>query len=193
MIKKVSSEAELPSKYGNFRVKAFEGDDGREHLAIYKGKLDGAEKVLARIHSECLTGDLIKSLKCDCGQQLEKALKQIHWEDAGVLVYLRQEGRGIGLVNKINAYCLQENGFDTVEANEELGFKPDLRKYGLAAEILQELGVKSVRLLTNNPEKEKGLSEFGMPVTETVPLKIHPNEHNRRYLETKKEKLFHLL
>jgi 3,4-dihydroxy 2-butanone 4-phosphate synthase / GTP cyclohydrolase II len=187
-----SAEAALPTRHGTFRVRAFRDQDGREHLALYKGDL-GSENVPVRIHSSCTTGDCFHSLKCDCGPQLEKALRHIERNGCGVLVYLAQEGRGIGLLNKINAYVLQEKGFDTVEANEKLGFVSDSRDYAEAAEILRILGVKSVRLLTNNPQKISDLECHGIRVVGRIPVKVKPNENNKRYLETKKNRMEHML
>ncbi|MER3398653.1 MAG: bifunctional 3,4-dihydroxy-2-butanone-4-phosphate synthase/GTP cyclohydrolase II [Chloroflexota bacterium] len=186
------AEARLPSAFGEFKVVAYEGlYDGRTHLALIKGGPGGVP--LVRIHSECLTGDVFGSLRCDCGAQLEEALRLIGAADFGVLIYLRQEGRGIGLGSKIMAYHLQERGLDTVEANLALGFAPDLREYSVASSILKELGIKKIRLLTNNPAKLDDLEEAGIEVADRVPLIIGPNPHNARYLKTKKEKLGHLL
>ncbi len=187
----VSEEASLPSEYGTFNVRAFRDGEGREHLAVYKNL--GGEKVPVRIHSQCLTGDTLGSLKCDCREQLVGALRRIEGEGRGVVVYLEQEGRGIGLFNKINAYCLQDNGCDTVEANNRLGFPTDARDYRVAAEILDYFNVKSVALLTNNPDKIRGLEESGINVVERIPLTVEPGEFNRKYLETKREKMNHLL
>ncbi len=167
--------------------------DQKEHVAMVYGDIEGKEDVLVRVHSECLTGDVFHSARCDCGEQLEYAMRQIAKEGAGVLVYLRQEGRGIGLVNKIKAYVLQEQGMDTVEANLELGFPPDMREYSVAAQILRDLKVASLRLLTNNPRKVQGLRDFAITVTERVPIVIRPTDVNRFYLETKKDRLGHLL
>jgi 3,4-dihydroxy 2-butanone 4-phosphate synthase/GTP cyclohydrolase II len=188
--------ANLPSLFGDFKVYAYRNKiDNTEHLAIVKGDLqDFADKeVLVRVHSECLTGDALGSLRCDCRGQLQSALKMIGFANWGVVVYLRQEGRGIGLVNKIKAYCLQDGGLDTVEANEKLGFGADLRTYGVGAQILHDLGIKKMRLITNNPRKLAGLKGFGIEVVGRLPLLIETNEHNFRYLETKAEKLGHLL
>ncbi|MBI5158489.1 GTP cyclohydrolase II [Candidatus Micrarchaeota archaeon] len=187
------ASSSLPTLFGAFSVFAFSDGSNEEHLALVKGSVSDCENVLVRLHSQCLTGDTLGSLKCDCRQQFEEALKLIDCEGKGVLVYLRQEGRGIGLANKIKAYSLQEQGLDTVEANKQLGFEKDLRSYEAAAEILKHLRVKSVRLLTNNPEKIIGLNGSGISVVERVPLSITPNEHNFKYLETKKTKLNHLL
>lgn len=188
------AEAKLPSAYGDFSIFAYTNKlDGREHVAIVHGDITDKQDVLIRVHSECLTGDVLASLRCDCGPQLEGALAMIAKEDCGVLVYLRQEGRGIGLLNKIRAYALQEQGQDTVQANESLGFKPDLRDYGVGAQILTDLGLKSVRIITNNPRKIVGLEGYGLQVTGRVSLPPACNSHNLNYLLTKKEKLGHWL
>jgi 3,4-dihydroxy 2-butanone 4-phosphate synthase/GTP cyclohydrolase II len=189
---KRESVAEFPSAYGKFKVFAYRNElDGLGHLAFVKGDVTGKEDVLIRVHSECLTGDTFASLRCDCGPQLEAAMAMIANEDCGVLVYLRQEGRGIGLLNKIKAYALQDNGQDTVQANESLGFKPDLRDYGVGAQILSDLGLHSMRIITNNPRKIVGLEGYGLRVTERVTLPPACNSHNLSYLLTKKEKLGH--
>jgi 3,4-dihydroxy 2-butanone 4-phosphate synthase/GTP cyclohydrolase II len=188
--------ASLPSLFGNFKVYAYRNTlDNTEHLAIVKGDLQDFpnQEVLVRVHSECLTGDALGSLRCDCRGQLQSALKMIEFANWGVVVYLRQEGRGIGLINKIKAYCLQDGGLDTVEANEKLGFGADLRTYGVGAQILHDLGIKKMRLITNNPRKLAGLKGFDIEVVGRLPLLIETNEHNLRYLETKAEKLGHLL
>lgn len=186
--------ATLPTAYGEFKLIAYENSlDNETHLAIVKGEIDQDKPVLVRVHSECLTGDVLGSLRCDCGNQLVQALKQISEAGSGVLVYMRQEGRGIGLLNKIKAYELQDCGKDTVEANEELGFPPDLRDYGLGAQILVDLGVRKIRLLTNNPRKVKGLEGYGLTIVERVPLEITPGTYNSRYLQTKRDKLGHIL
>lgn len=193
LIRRVA-EAQLPTRYGNFRAIAYEDIlDKQGHLALVKGTVDDGQPVLVRVHSECLTGDVFGSLRCDCGEQLERALRLIEAEGRGVLLYMRQEGRGIGLLNKIKAYRLQEEGKDTVEANEALGFPPDLRDYGIGAQILADLGIRELRLLTNNPRKIAGLEGYGLKVVERVPLEIKPNGINRRYLQVKKEKLGHWL
>lgn len=188
------AQASLPTDYGEFTIILYDNDvDAKEHVALVHGEVDGNEDVLVRVHSECLTGDVFASRRCDCGSQLHTAMKQIAAAGAGVVVYMRQEGRGIGLKNKILAYHLQEQGLDTVEANVELGFEPDLRDYGLGAQILKDLGLSSIRLLTNNPRKIIGLEGYGLSVTGREPIVIPPHEHNRFYLETKKKKMDHIL
>jgi 3,4-dihydroxy 2-butanone 4-phosphate synthase/GTP cyclohydrolase II len=184
----------LPSAYGEFTLYAYRNElDNGNHLAVVKGDVQGEKDVLIRMHSECLTGDVFASLRCDCGPQLEGALALIAKEEKGVLVYLRQEGRGIGLINKIKAYALQETGQDTVEANASLGFKPDLRDYGVGAQILCDLGLSTVRIITNNPRKIVGLEGYGLTVTDRVAMPAACNRHNLDYLLTKKEKLGHWL
>jgi 3,4-dihydroxy 2-butanone 4-phosphate synthase / GTP cyclohydrolase II len=188
------AEAQLPTPFGEFRVVAFENQvDQREHVALVKGTVEGRRNVLVRMHSECMTGDIFHSLRCDCGEQLHAAMRRIEEEGLGAIVYLRQEGRGIGLANKIRAYSLQDAGQDTVEANESLGFKPDLRDYGIGAQILLDLGLSSIRLLTNNPRKIVGLEGYGLKITGREPLQIAPGAHNSGYLDTKRSKLGHLL
>ena len=185
---------QLPTSHGEFTAVAFrEKLTGKHHVALVKGDVDGAENVLVRVHSECLTGDVFHSLRCDCGEQLEQALTQIAAEDAGVLLYMAQEGRGIGLLNKLRAYELQENGLDTVEANLELGFQPDMRDYGIGNQILADLGLTTIRILTNNPKKITGIEGFGLTVVEQVPIETTPNPQNARYLATKRDKLGHKL
>lgn len=184
----------LPTKYGNFLMKVFHTNiDDLDHIALIKGEIKEKKDVLVRVHSECITGDLFSSCRCDCGDQLIKSMEIIEQEGEGVILYMRQEGRGIGLLNKVKAYALQEKGMDTVEANHTLGFDVDLRDYGIGAQILKKLGLSSIRLLTNNPRKIVGLKGHGLIVCERVPLVIEPNKHNNCYLETKKQKLNHLL
>lgn len=187
-------QAKLPTKYGDFVVHAYESLlDGKGHVALVKGDLSTVEAPLVRVHSECLTGDVFGSLRCDCGSQIARALRKINDEGVGVLLYMRQEGRGIGILNKIRAYELQDNGKDTVEANEALGFPPDLRDYGIGAQILSDLGLTKLRIMTNNPRKIAGLEGHGLQVVERVPIEIEPCEDNRFYLATKKRKLGHML
>jgi 3,4-dihydroxy 2-butanone 4-phosphate synthase/GTP cyclohydrolase II len=184
----------MPTAYGEFTAIAFrEKLTGKHHVALVKGEVEGRENVLVRVHSECLTGDVFHSLRCDCGEQLELALAQIGAEDSGVLLYMAQEGRGIGLLNKLRAYELQDQGRDTVEANLELGFPADARDYGIGNQILADLGLSTIRVLTNNPKKLTGIEGFGLTVVEQVPIEVAPNDENRRYLETKREKLGHRL
>jgi 3,4-dihydroxy 2-butanone 4-phosphate synthase / GTP cyclohydrolase II len=187
-------ETNLPTKFGEFNVVGFRSlVDDKHHVAMVKGEIDGQDDVLVRVHSECLTGDVFHSLRCDCGQQLEDALARIEDEGRGVLLYLAQEGRGIGLLNKLRAYRLQEEGLDTVDANMKLGLPADLRDYGIGAQILVDLGLSSIRLLTNNPKKIVGLEGYGLTVTDQVPIEHPPGEHNREYLRAKKERLGHML
>ena len=193
LVRRVAS-AGLPTDHGEFRVIAYESlIDGETHVALVKGEIGDGGNVMVRVHSRCLTGDVFHSSRCDCGPQLESAMDRIAAEGRGVLLYLNQEGRGIGLSNKIRAYELQDQGFDTVEANERLGFKPDQRDYGIGVQILRDLGVRSMRLLSNNPRKLVGLEGYGLSVSEWIPLEIPASEHTRRYLTTKKQKLGHKL
>lgn len=188
------TRARIPTTFGSFEAIAYESHDGRTHMALVKGNPAGKENVLVRVHSECFTGDVLGSIRCDCGVQLSDAMRKIDEEGEGVVVYIRgHEGRGIGLRHKLEAYALQDEGFDTVEANVELGFSPDTRDYGVGAQILVDLGVSTMRLLTNNPTKRAGLEGYGLQIVERVPLESPPNPENIRYLTTKKEKLGHLL
>ncbi len=188
------SEADLPTKHGKFRIVCYDNQvDGETHVALVRGEIGNGKDVLVRVHSKCLTGDVFHSARCDCGQQLDTAMARIAHEGRGVLLYLNQEGRGIGLANKIKAYALQDQGLDTVEANEKLGFKADQRDYGIGAQILSDLRVNTMRLLTNNPRKFVGLQGYGLAVSAAVPLEIPAGEHTRKYLKTKKDKLGHLL
>lgn len=184
----------LPTEYGDFELHLYRSKiDGKHHVALVRGEVAGQKNVLVRVHSECLTGDVFGSCRCDCGPQLHQAMRQVAVAGRGVIVYMRQEGRGIGLAPKIKAYKLQEQGYDTVEANQKLGYDMDLREYGLGAQILVDLGLKTIRLLTNNPKKIVGLEGYGLKITEQVPIRVKPNPHNARYLKAKREKMGHLL
>jgi 3,4-dihydroxy 2-butanone 4-phosphate synthase/GTP cyclohydrolase II len=192
---KRAAETVIPTIYaGEFKAVVYENDvDELLHIAMVKGDINTDDPILVRVHSECLTGDIFGSLRCDCGEQLQRAMEMMEKAGSGVLLYIRQEGRGIGLVNKIKAYALQDTGLDTVEANQELGFKPDIRNYGIGAQILVDLGVRKMRLVTNNPKKMVGLEGYGLSVVEQVPIEIEPNEYNRCYLECKKVRMGHML
>lgn len=185
-------KVQMPTKYGNFELIAFKQiNSGEIHMALKKGEWEKDEPVLVRVHSSCVTGDILHSLRCDCGEQLHAAMQMVEKEGKGLILYMNQEGRGIGLMNKLRAYKLQEEGLDTVEANLELGFKMDERDYGVGAQILRRLGLSKLRLITNNPRKRAGLSGYGLEVVENVPIEIHPNPHNENYLKTKRDKLGH--
>ncbi len=191
---KRGEEAKLPTHYGDFRIIPYlQKSNGKEHVALVKGEWSADEAILVRMHSSCITGDIFGSMRCECGDQLHKSMELIEKEGKGVVVYLDQEGRGIGLLNKIKAYKLQEEGLDTVEANEHLGFAPDERDYGVGAQILRNLGVKKMRLLTNNPVKRVGLEGYGLKVIENIPIEVEPNEHNEFYMKTKRDRMGHVL
>ena len=187
------AKAKLPTDYGDFDIYGYVNDiTGENHIALLKGDIGDGENVLCRVHSECMTGDVFGSKRCDCGQQLHKAMELIQQEGRGVVLYMRQEGRGIGLINKLKTYVLQEQGCDTVEANIKLGFQPDLREYWIGAQILRDLGIKSLRLMTNNPNKVYGLDGFGLRVAERIPIEVEPQQYDRFYLQTKKDKMGHI-
>ena len=187
-------EVDMPTDYGHFRLIPFrQKSNGLEHMALIKGEWKENEPILVRVHSSCMTGDILGSKRCDCGEQLHKSMQMIEQEGRGVIVYMQQEGRGIGLMNKIAAYKLQEEGLDTVDANLHLGFKPDERDYGCGAQILRQLGVQKMRLMTNNPVKRVGLEAYGLEIVENVPIEATPNEYNLRYLQTKKNRMGHTL
>jgi 3,4-dihydroxy 2-butanone 4-phosphate synthase/GTP cyclohydrolase II len=191
---KFEAEARLPTEYGEFTIKAYSTlIDDKIHVALIKGNITDGKEVLVRVHSECLTGDIFMSNRCDCGPQLNSALDKINKEGSGVLLYMRQEGRGIGLINKLKAYTIQDRGYDTVEANEKLGFPPDLRDYGIGAQILRDLGIEKMKIMTNNPRKIVGLEGYGLNITSRVPLEIQAIDENQKYLQTKKLKLGHIL
>lgn len=190
----VGEEVDMPTEYGHFHLIPFrQTSNGLEHMAIIKGKWEEGEPVLARVHSSCATGDILGSQRCDCGEQLHKSMEMIEKEGKGVVIYMQQEGRGIGLMNKIAAYKLQEQGYDTVDANIHLGFKPDERDYGCGAQMLRHLGVHKMRLMTNNPKKRVGLEAYGLEIVENVPIEIQPNKYDEKYLKTKRDRMGHIL
>ena len=194
MLVEKGEEVDMPTKFGHFRLIPFrQTSNGLEHFALIKGQWGIDEPVLVRVHSSCATGDILGSMRCDCGEQLHKSMEMVEKEGKGVVVYMQQEGRGIGLMNKIAAYKLQEKGLDTVEANIHLGFKPDERDYGCGAQILCELGVTKMRLMTNNPTKRVGLEAYGLEIVENVPIEIAPNKYDLKYLQTKKDRMGHNL
>jgi 3,4-dihydroxy 2-butanone 4-phosphate synthase / GTP cyclohydrolase II len=194
MLVEKSADATLPTTYGEFKIYVYKSSvDDKEHVALVKGDVSGKKNVLVRVHSECLTGDLFGSLRCDCGNQLDLALKAVSKEKEGVVLYMRQEGRGIGLINKLKCYSLQDKGLDTVDANKELGFDGDLRDYGIGAQILVDLGLSSIKLMTNNPAKVVGLEGHGLEIIKRIPIEIKPTGKNRKYLQTKKQKMGHIL
>jgi 3,4-dihydroxy 2-butanone 4-phosphate synthase/GTP cyclohydrolase II len=191
LIRRIIS-VEMPTKHGHFELIAYEQKDtGQEHLVLKKGRWAADEPVLVRVHSSCITGDIFHSMRCDCGDQLQKAMEMIEREGKGAVIYINQEGRGIGLINKLKAYKLQEQGFDTVDANVKLGFKPDERDYGVGAQILRDIGIHKMRLMTNNPTKRAGLIGYGLEIVENIPIKTSPNLHNEKYLNTKRDKMGH--
>ena len=190
---KFIASCRLPTEYGIFTMHGFEEPSGQEHIALSMGDIANGEPVLSRIHSECLTGDALFSQKCDCGPQLKAAMQAVAAEGRGVIVYLRQEGRGIGLINKIRAYALQDKGMDTVEANVHLGFKPDERDYGCGAQMLRQLGIHKMRLMTNNPTKRVGLEAYGLEIVENVPIEVKPTPYDVKYLRTKRDRMGHIL
>lgn len=189
----IGEEVDMPTEYGHFRLIPFRQDNGLEHMALIKGEWKENEPILVRVHSSCATGDILGSKRCDCGEQLHKSMQMIEKEGKGVIIYMQQEGRGIGLMNKIAAYKLQEEGYDTVDANVHLGFKPDERDYGCGAQMLRHLGVHKMRLMTNNPVKRVGLEAYGLEIVENIPIEVTPNKYNYRYLKTKKERMGHTL
>lgn len=189
----IGEEVDMPTEYGHFRLIPFRQDNGLEHMALIKGEWKENEPILVRVHSSCATGDILGSKRCDCGEQLHKSMQMIEKEGKGVVIYMQQEGRGIGLMNKIAAYKLQEEGYDTVDANVHLGFKPDERDYGCGAQMLRHLGVHKMRLMTNNPVKRVGLEAYGLEIVENIPIEVTPNKYNYRYLKTKKERMGHTL